>query len=154
MQYECRLCLTLHNNEGNYLAHTQVRHASLPLSQALELQAYPVGRTNRFAGLKSCISRFWLPFIFKSPYILAAGVIWWHVQHQILVVSPASFKWEKAYPAKADQNNAPLLTQGICLCRACVGGHRYAKHDAGLESPRDTLMVKSQQMEKTISKYV
>ncbi len=23
MQYECRLCLTLHNNEGNYLAHTQ-----------------------------------------------------------------------------------------------------------------------------------
>ena len=24
-QYECRLCLTLHNNEGNYLAHTQVR---------------------------------------------------------------------------------------------------------------------------------
>ena len=26
-QYECRLCLTLHNNEGNYLAHTQV---SLP----------------------------------------------------------------------------------------------------------------------------
>lgn len=22
-QYECRLCLTLHNNEGNYLAHTQ-----------------------------------------------------------------------------------------------------------------------------------
>ena len=26
-QYECRLCLTLHNNEGNYLAHTQAsRH--------------------------------------------------------------------------------------------------------------------------------
>lgn len=24
-QYECRLCLTLHTNEGNYLAHTQVR---------------------------------------------------------------------------------------------------------------------------------
>ena len=24
-QYECRLCLTLHNNEGNYLAHTQVQ---------------------------------------------------------------------------------------------------------------------------------
>ena len=22
-QYECRLCLTLHTNEGNYLAHTQ-----------------------------------------------------------------------------------------------------------------------------------
>ena len=21
--YECRLCLTLHSNEGNYLAHTQ-----------------------------------------------------------------------------------------------------------------------------------
>ena len=22
-KYECRLCLTIHNNEGNYLAHTQ-----------------------------------------------------------------------------------------------------------------------------------
>ena len=21
--YECKLCMTLHNNEGNYLAHTQ-----------------------------------------------------------------------------------------------------------------------------------
>ena len=27
-QYECRLCLTLHNNEGNYLAHTQVHRSS------------------------------------------------------------------------------------------------------------------------------
>ncbi len=23
--YECKLCLTLHTNEGSYLAHTQVR---------------------------------------------------------------------------------------------------------------------------------
>ena len=28
-QYECRLCLTLHNNEGNYLAHTQARRLSM-----------------------------------------------------------------------------------------------------------------------------
>ncbi len=32
-QYECRLCLTLHNNEGNYLAHTQARAR---LAQALD----------------------------------------------------------------------------------------------------------------------
>jgi hypothetical protein len=31
-QYECRLCLTLHTNEGNYLAHTQV--CLSPLSQS------------------------------------------------------------------------------------------------------------------------
>ena len=35
-QYECRLCLTLHNNEGNYLAHTQVQrahqHGQLPFA--------------------------------------------------------------------------------------------------------------------------
>ena len=31
-QYECRLCLTLHTNEGNYLAHTQVQ--LLPASAA------------------------------------------------------------------------------------------------------------------------
>ena len=29
-QYECRLCLTLHNNEGNYLAHTQVCPSAYP----------------------------------------------------------------------------------------------------------------------------
>lgn len=29
LQYECRLCLTLHNNEGNYLAHTQARLSAL-----------------------------------------------------------------------------------------------------------------------------
>lgn len=27
-QYECRLCLTIHTNEGNYLAHTQASHQS------------------------------------------------------------------------------------------------------------------------------
>lgn len=32
-QYECRLCLTLHNNEGNYLAHTQVLLPPLSQSQ-------------------------------------------------------------------------------------------------------------------------
>ena len=27
--YECKLCLTLHNNEGSYLAHTQVREKTI-----------------------------------------------------------------------------------------------------------------------------
>lgn len=34
-QYECRLCLTLHNNEGNYLAHTQARSEDRPLDRVL-----------------------------------------------------------------------------------------------------------------------
>ena len=29
--YECKLCLTLHNNEGSYLAHTQVKISILML---------------------------------------------------------------------------------------------------------------------------
>ena len=37
-QYECRLCLTLHNNEGNYLAHTQV---SMP-DKAHSRPCYPL----------------------------------------------------------------------------------------------------------------
>ena len=36
-QYECRLCLTLHNNEGNYLAHTQVSLHSLCMPLVLRL---------------------------------------------------------------------------------------------------------------------
>ena len=30
--YECKLCLTLHNNEASYLAHTQVRQQMIVTS--------------------------------------------------------------------------------------------------------------------------
>ena len=42
-QYECRLCLTLHPNEGNYLAHTQgKKHQSYLLRRkAFEAQRNP-----------------------------------------------------------------------------------------------------------------
>ena len=45
-QYECRLCLTAHKNEGNYLAHTQgKRHqqnlAKRALQEAAEREAAP-----------------------------------------------------------------------------------------------------------------
>ncbi len=37
--YECKLCLTLHNNEGNYLAHTQgKRHQQNLARRALKEQ--------------------------------------------------------------------------------------------------------------------
>ena len=32
-QIECRLCLTLHSNEGNYLAHTQVRYPAAMIGE-------------------------------------------------------------------------------------------------------------------------
>jgi len=31
--YECKLCLTLHNNEGSYLAHTQGRRHQMNLAR-------------------------------------------------------------------------------------------------------------------------
>jgi len=42
--YECKLCLTLHNNEGNYLAHTQGKRHQQNLAQraAREAQEAPV----------------------------------------------------------------------------------------------------------------
>ena len=54
-QYECRLCLTLHNNEGNYLAHTQARQPvffphTFCLLAAQQCRA-PAWRTPRRAGL-------------------------------------------------------------------------------------------------------
>jgi len=44
--YECKLCLTLHNNEGNYLAHTQGKRHQTNLArraakEARELPAVP-----------------------------------------------------------------------------------------------------------------
>lgn len=38
-QYECRLCLTLHNNEGNYLAHTQGKRHQLNLAKRAAREA-------------------------------------------------------------------------------------------------------------------
>ena len=35
--YECKLCLTLHNNEASYLAHTQVRQQMIVTSRTMSL---------------------------------------------------------------------------------------------------------------------
>ena len=42
-QYECRLCLTLHNNEGNYLAHTQVRPSCVCIIAEPRIQPIKTG---------------------------------------------------------------------------------------------------------------
>ncbi|CAK0751004.1 Splicing factor 3A subunit 2 [Coccomyxa viridis] len=57
-QYECRLCLTLHNNEGNYLAHTQgKRHqqnmAKRAAREAAEKPAQP--QPQRRAAVKKTV---------------------------------------------------------------------------------------------------
>ncbi|CAM9772405.1 unnamed protein product [Discosporangium mesarthrocarpum] len=38
-KYECKLCLTLHNNEGNYLAHTQGKRHQQNLARRAALEA-------------------------------------------------------------------------------------------------------------------
>jgi splicing factor 3A subunit 2 len=42
--YECRLCLTIHTNEGSYLAHTQGKkhQTNLARRQAKEMQSQPI----------------------------------------------------------------------------------------------------------------
>ncbi len=41
--YECKLCLTLHNNEGNYLAHTQGKRHKTNLARRLAREQGEVG---------------------------------------------------------------------------------------------------------------
>lgn len=38
-KYECKLCLTLHNNEGNYLAHTQGKRHQTNLAKRAAMEA-------------------------------------------------------------------------------------------------------------------
>lgn len=62
MQIECRLCLTVHNNEGNYLAHTQVRqsriqHTQLASSDAQLLIKLPRCHVCGAAGLTAPLLR-------------------------------------------------------------------------------------------------
>ncbi|RZS03305.1 hypothetical protein BHM03_00033468 [Ensete ventricosum] len=39
LSYECKLCLTLHNNEGNYLAHTQGKRHQTNLAKRAAREA-------------------------------------------------------------------------------------------------------------------
>lgn len=63
-QYECRLCLTLHNNEGNYLAHTQVRalrslrstYPSTSLHTCVVIYAASVSQPSLFTDAAFCVS--------------------------------------------------------------------------------------------------
>jgi len=42
--YECKLCLTLHTNEGNYLAHTQGKKHQAGLAKRAHMEALQKGR--------------------------------------------------------------------------------------------------------------
>ena len=45
--YECKLCLTLHNNEGNYLAHTQGKRHQYNLGRrAVPHDSFPTRPTH------------------------------------------------------------------------------------------------------------
>lgn len=70
--YECKLCLTLHNNEGNYLAHTQGKRHQTNLAkraarEAKEAPAQPQPHKRKIALKKSGKSEFML---FYFPYLL------------------------------------------------------------------------------------
>jgi hypothetical protein len=51
--YECKLCLTLHNNEGSYLAHTQGKkhQANLARRAAKEAKESPQQVKQKFNTL-------------------------------------------------------------------------------------------------------
>ncbi|KAI6180800.1 Matrin-type domain-containing protein [Aphelenchoides besseyi] len=40
--YECKLCLTLHNNEGSYLAHTQGKEHQANLARRTAKKKWPI----------------------------------------------------------------------------------------------------------------
>ncbi|KAJ1634799.1 hypothetical protein T492DRAFT_970796 [Pavlovales sp. CCMP2436] len=56
--YECKLCLTLHNNEGNYLAHTQGKRHQENVGRRMAREArdnpvLPLARTKKVALRKT-----------------------------------------------------------------------------------------------------
>lgn len=72
--YECKLCLTLHNNEGNYLAHTQGKRHQTNLAkraarEAKEAPAQPQPHKRKVAVKRSGKSGF--PFLFT--YLCFSG---------------------------------------------------------------------------------
>ena len=56
--YECKLCLTLHNNEGSYLAHTQGKkhQSNLARRAAKDAKDTPLQVLSNFCSLTTCWS--------------------------------------------------------------------------------------------------
>ncbi|KAL4117796.1 Splicing factor 3A subunit 2 [Phytophthora ramorum] len=50
--YECKLCLTLHNNEGNYLAHTQGKRHQTNLARRAAKEAADAAHSTATANLQ------------------------------------------------------------------------------------------------------
>ncbi|KAL4093160.1 hypothetical protein PRIC1_012147 [Phytophthora ramorum] len=50
--YECKLCLTLHNNEGNYLAHTQGKRHQTNLARRATKEAADAAHSTATANLQ------------------------------------------------------------------------------------------------------
>lgn len=73
-KYECKLCLTLHNNEGSYLAHTQGKKHQENL--------YVVCRRNGCQWLLLCLCgaplRAWLSVV-DTAFRLACVFIYYSV---------------------------------------------------------------------------
>lgn len=51
--YECKLCLTLHNNEGNYLAHTQGKRHQTNLARRAAKEAADAAHSTASANLQA-----------------------------------------------------------------------------------------------------
>ena len=99
-QYECRLCLTLHNNEGNYLAHTQVSMPGNPHSRP----CYPC----HYQAL-ACAAH-WLSAVHvrcSSGPLLTSARVEQYVQHSCRA-SGISRTWPSVQPGRPPRSQRSL----------------------------------------------
>lgn len=90
--YECKLCLTLHNNEGNYLAHTQGKRHQTNLAkraarEAKEAPAQPQPHKRKVSVRKTG------KLLCPSPlciYVIRINCDWgWTVSLLLLLCNPS-----------------------------------------------------------------
>lgn len=67
--YECKLCLTLHNNEGNYLAHTQGKRHQTNLAKRAAREAKEAPAQPQPHKRKVSVRKTGLPLIISVPTV-------------------------------------------------------------------------------------
>lgn len=77
--YECKLCLTLHNNEGNYLAHTQGKRHQTNLAkraarEAKEAPAQPQPHKRKVNLKKIGIRKLIRFFVLQSTWLMSCNL--------------------------------------------------------------------------------
>jgi hypothetical protein len=128
LQIECRLCLTVHTNEGNYLAHTQVRRSCCIMAWwfvccahlAAAVTVRPANTTAATAAAATAATAATATTAAAATAAATTTSTGQGKRHQQNLAKRAAREAAERQAAPAPQRRVQIKKSGACVC--CVGG--------------------------------